>query len=276
MDIATLISLATRERMIGLLDKASAISRQRRRANGMIDGEWAPLVKGGTKNITKADSSTPTDGRGVKREREEESMVTTLHNETAKALRQIAQKEYEAEQARKEARAAKAAGASATGGGEAPSTPGGGAGIGSAPGTPGAEGFPGEGGRKMSREARKQVNSKIEEAASHRAANATSAMMINGFGLGKRKKYSWMTGGPGGAGGAGKGAAAQAAPETPGTPGGNQPGVVGGTVVNAWGKRWGEWKDEKIGAVNVKDWIGALEDDNRDNQAIVKAYLKLK
>ncbi|RPA73871.1 hypothetical protein BJ508DRAFT_418869 [Ascobolus immersus RN42] len=271
MDIATLLSIAARDRLASLLTRAAAISRQRRRANGVITGEWAPLVQGGTRNNIKSEDtsstpSTPTGSVNPRKRPHDDNMVTTLHNETAKALRQIAQKEYESEQARREARAAKQAGTPA----EAPSTPGA-SGTASIPGTPGADGFPAEGSsRKLSREARKQVNSKIEEAASHRAANATSAMMISGFGLGKRKKYSWMTGGAPGGGGAGR----QVEKEKEAAA--VQPGVVGGTVVNAWGKRWGEWKDEKVGSVGVRDWLGALEDDGREGRAVVRGYLKLK
>src|SRR5690606_28583817 len=115
-------------------------------------------------------------------------------------------------------------------------------------------------------------------------ANRTAAVYFGrGFGLGgkKKKTYSWMTGGgspamntpvggrpPGGGGGPG---------EESGSP---MEGVqaTGGSVFNAWGKRWGEWKEDgdKGAGVQLRDWIAALEADGRESKAVVRGYLKLK
>lgn len=274
VDVQTLISLAAKERIATLLTRAVAIGRQRRQANGIITGEWAPLVKGGQKTSpsrkrSHSETTSPIPGSTPE-------PVTTLPNETARALRLLAQKEYDAEKLRLDQKAAKAAVLS-TG----PATPGPSESV---AGTPVPSGIDtptssiGDGPKKISaKEARKAASTKLEEEASHRAANRTAAVYFGrGFGLGKKKKtYSWMTGG----------SPAMSAPVGGRPPGGEEVGSpmegvtpTGGSVFNAWGKRWGEWKEDGEGGkgVQLRDWVSALEGDGREHKGVIRGYLKLR
>ena len=318
MDIVALLSLACRERLTSLLSRSTALARVRRRPQTHITGEWADRVMGVTPDIrpgappdsanslpsavspgssflkrehnpafcrmiadgnpritgsfSAANGAAPVSGGGIP--------TANLQNETAIALRQLKQKEWEADQERqrKKARREQPPGVA--------STPG--AGGDSTPGTPGGD-LPGIGERKFSaKEIRKQASNKTDEADSHRAANATANMMMGGFGgfggLRKKKKtYAWMTGM---------------------TPGGNAPGggCMGGPVrpgpvgaidtsvgqINTspelgnltWtGQRLGVWREdgERGKAIQIRDWVGALEGDGRvARKGIVKAYLRMK
>jgi len=227
-----------------------------------------------TPRVTGSFSGTngvaPAPGGGV--------ATANLQNETAMAMRQLKQKEWEADQdrQRKKARREQAA----TG-----NTPISGGGGDTTPGTPGGD-LPGMGERKISvKESKKQAASKIEEAASHRAANATANMMMGGFGgfggLRKKKKtYSWMTTGGTAPGGGGMGG-----PARPGPVGAIDTSVgqinTGPELGNlTWtGQRLGVWREdgERGKAIQIRDWVGALEGDGRvTRKGIIKAYLRMK
>ncbi|KAF8545456.1 transcription initiation factor TFIID component TAF4, partial [Trichophaea hybrida] len=297
-DILALLSLACRERLNTLLTRSTVLARVRRRPQTIITGEWADYVEGVTPEV-RPDSGSAVSPQGASLKRSFASAsnfpqsnpglsvvrTANLQNETAKALRALKQKEWEADQEhkRKKARRENAAGATA---GSGTATPGGAETP--TPGTPSGETpIPGE--RKISaKESRKQQASKIEEAASHRAANATANMMMGGFGGGfgskkKKKTYSWMN-----AGGA-----------TPGTSamgmGALRPGPVGsvGAIdtgaaqtsagpdlgnLNWTGQRLGVWREdgERGKGIQIRDWVGALEGDGRvGSKAIIKAYLRM-
>ena len=215
--------------------------------------------------------------------------VVNLNNETAKALRALKQKEWEADQERQRKKArreqsAGAAGGFGAAGGSGAATPGGG--DVSAPGTPGAEMVASE--RKTTaKENRKQQANKIEEAASHRAANATTNMMMGGFGGGfgskkKKKTYAWMN--AGGVAGGGNAMGSQ----RPGPAGGAGAADAGASQARAgpdlgnlnWtGQRLGVWREdgERGKGIQIRDWVGALEGDGRvGGKGIVKAYLRMK
>lgn len=211
-----------------------------------------------------------------------EQPTATLQNATARALRQLKQTEYERDQARQRKRAKREASLLASGG--APSTPG----TPSAPGADTAPGTPTMEPKVSLKESRKQQASKIEEAASHRAANATANMMMGGFGgafgLGgkkKKKTYSWMNAG-GGPGGGMVGARAGPVLGGPGLGGimegqGQAQGDLGG--LNWTGQRLGVWREdgERGKGIQIRDWVGALEGDGRTGgKSVVRAYLRMK
>lgn len=187
-------------------------------------------------------------------------------------MRESAQKEREHEEARllKRANRAKAA-AEAT-------TPRQGS---AAPGTPGsvAPEMPEKAPTK--KEQKKKAEAKVNEAASHAAANVTTAQFLGGgTGLfGKKKKYSWMTGGAGGGGG-GSGASTPGRIMTQGLPG-TPTGGVGSAVperLTADGvRRLGTWREdkEKGRGIQIRDWIFVLEADGREKRALQKAYANL-
>lgn len=265
LDMQVLLSLAAKERISTLLTRAAAIGRQRRQANGTITGEWAPLVKGGNKTNTRKRSHSVASN--------DSEVVTSLPNETARALRALAKKDYEAEKERIDKKNAKATVPAAE----------------STPGTP-AEGGPstpgsttGEGPKKISAKEKSKAP-KIDETQSQKNANQTAAWMAGGalggrFGK-KKKTYSWMTGG----GIPAVSTPIGGRPSLPGTPGPDAGGPMEGVTptgqgpLNAWGKRWGEWKEdgEKGQGLQLRDWIGALEADGRETKAVARAYFKLK
>lgn len=151
------------------------------------------------------------------------------------------------------------------------------------PGTPTPDlSMVGPGERKLSaKEARKIHNTAMSEAQSHRNANATANLMMGGGAFGSKKKkktYAWMNAG-----------ATSPAPGTPvlGTP----TAAVGlGTIVATggvhsnggleWvGQKFGRWKEdgEKERPVQIRDWVGGLEDDGRvGKKGISRAYMRLK
>lgn len=186
-----------------------------------------------------------------------------ITNEVASALRSTAQRERDSEESRLRRRLGR--------------TPGDGTPRQNsvAPATPGsvAPETPDKGSTK--KEQGKKAQAKANEAASHAAANVTTATFLGGGGglFGKKKKYSWMTGGGGpGSGASTPGrAAAQGLPGTPGTPAANQ-GPEKLTVDGV--KRMGTWREdqEKGKGIQIRDWVATLEQDGREKKALQRAY----
>jgi hypothetical protein len=129
------------------------------------------------------------------------------------------------------------------------------------------------------KEQKKKAEAKVNEAASHAAANVTTAQFLGlGGGMfgGKKKKYSWMTGG---AGGSASGTSTPGRIMTQGLPG------TPGPVVNAAPerltiegvRRLGQWREDKekgLG-IQIRDWIAVLEDDGQEKKALQRAYMFL-
>ena len=114
----------------------------------------------------------------------------------------------------------------------------------------------------------------------HKNANTTAAMQL---GLGKKKKYSWMTGG---------------APSTPVNPYKPSPkptpasapangtgssrssagAVEGGTdkALQGRDRKWGSWREDGIEGrgIQIRDWIVVLERDGKEKKALQKCLLK--
>lgn len=310
-DIAVLLSLATRERIIGLVTRGAALAKARRRPQTLVQGEWADRVKGVTPELAPISAVSPGD-TSLKRKADSafaasdfastllnkvaagsfstannlpaptantqtpgQVATANLSNEIVIALRQLKQKEFDREQERLRKKAKRDQPAESS----VPSTPGA-TGDPTTPGIPLGEAQPD---RKMSaKENRKQQASKLEEAMSHRAANATASMMMGGFGGGKKKKktYSWMNPAPTG-GGMGMGGAARPAMGGPQANAGIAQGGPADTGVNLnWtGQRMGLWREDgdRGRGIQIRDWVGALEGDGRTSKkSIVKAYLKMK
>lgn len=220
--------------------------------------------------------------------------TTSISNETARALRLLAQQDLQAETQRLQLKAQKASsvainGTSADGTIALPSQ-GSVDGLNTGSGGPltpatdsGGPEFPS---RKLSaKETRKHQDTRIQEAVAHRAANSTAAMMMGlggAFG-GKKKKYAWMMSGTSGAlgastpntsGGAGTGSSRMSSSGDGGATGSG--GVT--EALSVWGKRIGEWREdgEKGLGVQIRDWVGSLEGDGRERKAVVRAYMKMK
>lgn len=196
------------------------------------------------------------------------TVKTSVPNEIAKALRDIAQEEYRAEQewrkkqaARKALKAQAATGMNTDGDAAAAA-----AAASTAAGSPAPESKADAAGKRISAKETKRNNA-IQEAMAHQNANATASMMM---GKATKKKYAWMT--------AGTKPAPQSGGAGPATPGLNR--TTSGDVdsgVQTFGRRIGEWSDRGDKGLNVqmRDWIGALEDDGRQHKAYVRACLNL-
>jgi len=255
-----------------------------------IAGGWAEHIKDGTPELKPASAVSPV-GSILKRSFSiannltpsvpNSSLVPTvsLQNETAKALRALKQREWEEDQERQRKKARREQGASGVSG-PGPATPGTDA---STPGTPAGGDASGE--KKMTaKESRKQQASKIEEAASHRAANATANMMMGGFGGSfrskKKKTYSWMN--AGGAAAPGAQPMGIGPPRPAGVPGAvdNSVSQTGASDNLQWtGQRLGVWREdmERGKGIQIRDWVGSLEGDDRAGaKSVYKAYLRMK
>lgn len=183
-------------------------------------------------------------------------------NEVVSALRNAALKERDFEEARLRRRNSRLTGEA---------TPRQGSVV---PGTPGsvAPEFPEKAPTK--KEQKKKAEAKVNEAASHLAANVTTAQFLGGgSGLfGKKKKYSWMTGG-----GPTSGTSTPGRIMTqglPGTPAGAVVSAVPDRLTSDGARRLGTWREdkEKGMGIQIRDWVAVLEDDGREKRALQRAY----
>ncbi|KAI9797358.1 MAG: hypothetical protein M1833_005538 [Piccolia ochrophora] len=283
-EILTLLSLATAERIRGLVEDAAALAKGRRAgSHGHVPPEWSSLLATDGPELNTAISATegragwesavsPRTTNPLKRSYSSANKLPTpvsdgsktpvggfsLPNEFAKTLRTSSFQERSTEDARAAKRARKSSsvgpGGSSDAGGRsgtsAPSTPG--------PSTPGG-GAIGERApeapeptttKKLSKkEMAKQQSARLDEAVQHKSANSTAAMMLgikSGGLFGKKKTsgYSWMTGGAGGPSGA----------NTPtrintgvgGAGAGAEAGGAGGSALGGVaGRRVGEWREDR-------------------------------
>lgn len=129
------------------------------------------------------------------------------------------------------------------------------------------------------KELKKNEKLKVNDAISHRDANTTTAKFIGGGSgmFGKKKKYSWMTGGAAGtaSGASTPGRAGPVgAPSTPGGPA--QPAPPEKLTADA-ARRLGTWREDKDKGrgIQVRDWIAVLEEDGREKRALQWCYLNL-
>jgi hypothetical protein len=192
-----------------------------------------------------------------------------MANDVVVALRAIASKERDFEEARLRKRNARAAGGVAT------------SRQGSIiPGTPGSIAPEASEKAPTKKEQTKKAQAKVNEAASHAAANQTTNQFLGGGGgiFGKSKKgkkaYSWMSAGGGGGSGAstpsrvmaqGGGHSALGAPPVP------------EKLTSDGVRRVGAWREDhdKGKGIQLRDWIAVLEEDGREKRALQLAYMNL-
>ncbi len=126
------------------------------------------------------------------------------------------------------------------------------------------------------KEAKKKAEAKVNEAASHAAANQTTAAFLGGggglFGKKKGKNYSWMTATPGGSGASTPGRIVTQG--LPGTPSASAGPVA---LTQEGSRRIGGWREhgDKGRGMQMRDWIAVLEDDGHEKKALQKAYMNL-
>ena len=299
VDQLALLSISTKHRLRCLLEDASRLARGRRQtSHGVVPAEWADvaipvksssampdsdvrsgwesavspltkprkrmfgmcdviplLISTGSHSIanilpTPASDGAKTPSGGVK-----------FKNELAQALRGTALKERDLEEERIKKRRAKASGDGSRQ-----------ASI--APGTPGliAPDFPE---KAFTKKEQKKKAEKVNEAASHAAANTTTAKFLGGGRFGN-KKYSWMTGG---GSGPASGTSTPSRIHTQGLPGlgvgavSNRPERLTSEGV----RRIGEWREDREKGANIqlRDWVAVLEDDGMEKRALQRAYTLL-
>lgn len=127
----------------------------------------------------------------------------------------------------------------------------------------------------------KVQEAKFTEAQQHKHANETARMatsnLLGGSSLfGKKKQYSWMTGGGGAAKQPASPVPANAAAITSALSD-NKPAAastpVKRAVVVPKGKQFGEWDDSlERGAIHVRDILTILEGDDRARKALQHGY----
>ncbi|RDW85859.1 hypothetical protein BP5796_04184 [Coleophoma crateriformis] len=290
VDQLALLSIATKHRLRLLLEDAVRLTKGRQTgSHGNVPAEWAdaaaPVHAANSSLILEDtgrsawDSAVSPQTNPLKRSLSSANLLPTpvsdgaktpatpikFGNEVVNALRASAAKERDFEEARLRKRQAR-------------TNPDGTPRQGSvAPGTPGS--IAPEPNEKPStkKEQKKKQEAKINEAASHESANATSSKFLGGGGglFGKKKKYSWMTGGAGG----GSGASTPAKIMTqglPGTPGGGMPSAPE-KLTSEGARRLGTWREdhEKGKNIQLRDWITVLEDDGKEKRALQMAYALL-
>ncbi|EHK99387.1 hypothetical protein M7I_4683 [Glarea lozoyensis 74030] len=245
-DQSALLSLATKQRLLGFIEDAAALAKARQTgSHGIVPEEWtdvaAPVdlsastivseggvrvgwesavdpasasrkrsASGPAKMPTPVSDSVKTPSDGLK-----------MANDVVVALRAIASKERDYEEARLQKRNARAAGVGTT------------SRQGSIlPGTPGSIAPEASEKAPTKKEQTKKAQAKVNEAANHAAANQTTNQFLGG----------------------------------------------GGDKLTSDGvRRVGAWREDhdKGKGIQLRDWIAVLEEDGREKRALQLAYMNL-
>jgi hypothetical protein len=307
--VVSLISLATGERIRGLLDEAYTLSRARRYGDHgrVVPPEFSDIAVGegkqrdeeivpdsvtGTQWDKIPESSRNANGEDVGTadgEREKSSTPQPQHTVSFQGLlnsrlRELAEKDKQAEKDRLARREKRKRAAEAAANGESATTPAEAAAPDPATngGTPAETAAPVKLTKKEQMRQAKERNS-TTDAQAHNTTNQTAAMMA----LGKKgSRYSWMTGGtsalptnryakPTTSGTATPSAKPDSGPTTPGA----AAMARGGSGIGAEPKapEWGDWSEAgKAGAgVQMRDWLLVLERDGRERVAMERAMSAL-
>ncbi|KAI9761269.1 MAG: hypothetical protein M1835_008211 [Candelina submexicana] len=294
-DILALLSLATQERIRGLVEDAAALAKGRRvGSNGVVPAEWSDLALGnGINSNTMAsfgrnggDSAVSPMSIPMKRSHSTANLLPTpisdsakspgasitYPNHTAQTLRGLAQGERNSEEARLARRARRTASGATSADGTKASTPG----LGASGGLLG-ERAPEVEVKKMTKKELAKHSTKENEAYAHSEANKTANRMLGGGSLFGKKKggYSWMTGGvKSGTSTPSRLDTAVGGSSTVDIPGvGLAPSALPGT-----GRRFGEWSEarERGAGIQIRDWLNVLEADGKEKKSLLRAYSRMK
>lgn len=301
VDQLALLSIATKHRLRGLVEDAVKLAKGRRTgSHGIIAEEWkdiaAPFDFEGS-SIVRNDSvrmgwksSVSPKSNSLKRPHpKDEKLVTPvmsnnnnligsgkITNEVIIALRRQALKEREAEEGRLKRRLERASGTSTSSRQ---------ASIVSTPGSVAPETV-----EKMTtkKDLKKKAEARVSEAASHAAANVTTAQFLgSGSGLfGKKKKYSWMNPTPVSGGSNSFAGGSSNTQRKTGSGHSVSTTIVSSGISNIspverltieGSRRLGTWREdrEKGAGVQLRDWITVLENDGHEKKALQHAYTKL-
>ncbi|KAI5252525.1 hypothetical protein E4T42_03363 [Aureobasidium subglaciale] len=302
-EILTLVSLAANERVRSLVDESYAIARGRRYgSHGVVPPNLSDLAIGENETAAVAEIPRITNSAW---EKVPEDNIIGLEDGAVKAatpenkplptksfssaisthLLQLAKQDRDAERERvrkrqeRAKRANNSLNADGVGGIDAtsgPATPSAAAAPSSA--DPSSQAAPEKPMTKKERE--RQAKMGQTEEVLHKNSNTTAALQL---GMGKKKKYSWLTGG------------APAAPVNPykqtpksasaiaatnGTGGGkSSSGSGNGTdmALQARERKWGSWREDGVEGrgIQIRDWVVVLDRDGKEKKALQKSLLKL-
>ncbi|KAJ6121175.1 hypothetical protein N7523_005455 [Penicillium sp. IBT 18751x] len=264
VDILNLLSLSCEERLRGVIDYASALSRSRRaHSSGVIPQEWQDV----------AQPLAPVTGNlATPSKRPHPDSQTTNPKPISQRYVGLVTRESSQENRREAKRNKRGANAIL---GESAAAPA----LDSAPSTPMAERAPSFDKKSMTKkEAKKLVDSKASEAQQHQQSVETARMatnsMLSGRMFGSKKSYSWLK-----PGGSSSGFSSPSRPNPPSTPTtgpekSSRPGEQ--TPAANQAKRLGTWREdqEKGAGIQVRDILFMLEADGRGTKHIQKGYMK--
>ncbi|KAF7589239.1 hypothetical protein BBP40_004582 [Aspergillus hancockii] len=267
VDILNLMSIACEERLRGVVDYSSTLSRSRRaHSHGVVPADWKDV----------AHSASVPNGTGDKtpsQKRPHSVIEQPVTKSLAEKYRMLMEKDSSSEDSRAAKRAKRSAsailGESGTTRAESVEIPGSGA------STPIGEKAPIIDKKGISKkEARKLQDAKASEAQQHQQSVETARLatnsMLSGRMFGTKKSYSWLN--RGAATNSGFSTPSRVNPVTPTASSektGREP-----TVVPT--KRLGFWREDKDkgSGVQVRDILFMLELDGRGSRHVQKAYSK--
>ncbi|CAK7209430.1 hypothetical protein SCUCBS95973_000437 [Sporothrix curviconia] len=292
-DQLALLSLATKHRLRELLEDANRVAETRQHtSHGVVPDEWleaaAPLPPAVAAAASKDNEKDDEGKTSLKRPLETDSTTDlggvakkiAAGNTLIQSLRQVSKTERSIEEQRllkRQKREGKKNDPTA------PATPT--ANRAATPGTPGSA-APDADKAPTKKELKKNAALKVAEQNDTLSANRTSMAFLGG----RKKQYSWLSGGAGaspkrglgggggggaggGAGGAGAGGGAGGG--GPGTPG-QRPGEP--AMLTSEGRtKWGSWREDGIKGkdIQLRDLVVVLEADGREPVALQTAYDRL-
>ncbi|KAL1302696.1 hypothetical protein AAFC00_003058 [Neodothiora populina] len=288
-DILTLVSVAANERLRAMLDDAYRLARARRYgshglvppdladlATGddpqpttavpdpIIDPEWENRKRGSDGNIKAKDSASP-------------APTISFSDTLSKHLINLAIQDRDAEKERvrkRQERARRLAAKNDDGAMDLKPD------ISTPSATPAPETSQVAPEKPMTKKEReRQAKLGQTEDVLHKNANVTAAMAL---GLGKKKKYNWMSGGASAVpSNPFKAAKPAPSPMANGTPSGKSPAGSAEPKIDkalqVRERKWGGWREDGIEGrgIQIRDWVQVLERDGREKKALQKALLRL-
>ncbi|KAG9243293.1 transcription initiation factor TFIID component TAF4 family-domain-containing protein [Calycina marina] len=288
-DSIALLSIATKQRIRSLLEDALKLSKARQTgSHGIVPEAWAdaaaelPIeapsiaedaIRSGWESAVSPGTNPRKRSHDAAMGDRPEKLPTPVSeisqapaqalkfkNAVSFALRNAAQKERDLEELRIKKRNERNSGASGDVSRQGSI----------APGTPGTTAPEASEKSTSKKETKKKDKEKTSDTVNHANANATSTFLVGKANIfGKKKTYSWMTGGGSGA-------------STPGKTNANNtlgnPSLAAPEKLTMDGvRRLGQWREdkEKGKGIQIRDWMYVLEKDGREAMALQKIYADL-
>ncbi|KAF7507002.1 hypothetical protein GJ744_011026 [Endocarpon pusillum] len=266
-DIMKLVSLATRDRITGLLDHSARLACERRdHSAGRVPTDWkAVAITPPAPSIVSqsaVNAAAPTSLKRTFSQMDEEQPASTAH-QIVSVFQKVSNANRASEQARLAKRAKRGAGKPAD------------IGVASGAATPSGVqtpiAAPAEPPKRLTKKDKKAAETKLSGAQQQKSANETARMAMGLGSSNKFKKYSWLQNG---------GAASPAA--SPGPPPNRSNADLSSTASTLGsvrtgpsagrGKQFGEWDENDDRAVQARDVLLVLETDGKAIKALSKGY----